>query len=255
MTKLTAVGLSVAAAGLSMSCSMGIEPGVLYERGVKESRAEQWEPAIHDLESFTQKACQGPRPDKRCREAELTLGRAYEHRGSAARAWVAFDAALTLPLQKEEGQDEGTAEGAAREDLARVEQQLREKQSAGAGRGPVMVRYRDELTDEFTARSVLVTIDFNPVLARNKGAAELRSAEFIQLWSGSLPAGDHVLMVETAHSCKPGMAARCAASQVHRSWSFSSEAHTPMGLDVRAFGEPAAGNEERLRPALEMRPH
>jgi hypothetical protein len=248
MTKLTAMGLSVVAAGLSMSCSMGVEPRVLYERGVQEGRAEQWEPAINDLESFTSKACEGPRPDKRCREADLTLGHAYEHRGAVARAWVAFDTALTLPPHDEEG--------AAREDLARVEQQLREQQSAGAGRGPVMVRYRDEMTDEFTARSVLVTIDFNPVHARNKGAAELRSAEFTPLWSGSLPAGQHVLVVETAHSCKPGMGARCAAAQVHRSWSFSSEAHTPMGLDVRAFGEPGAGGDnDRLRPALEMKPH
>ncbi len=249
MAKLTAAGIWAAAAGLSMSCgiscSMGTDPSELYERGVKESRAEQWEPAVSDLESFVHKACEGARADKRCRKAEVTLGNAYEHRGAPARAWVAFDAALVLPAHGEEG--------TAAEARARVEQQLRDQQSGAAGRGPVMVRYRDEMTDEFTARSVLVSIDFNPVHARNKGAAELRSDEFTQLWSGQLPAGEHVLVIEAAHSCKPGTAAHCAASQVHRSWSFSSEAHTPVGLDVRAFAE--SGGDERLHPALEMKTH
>jgi hypothetical protein len=116
------------------------------------------------------------------------------------------------------------------------------------------VRYRDEMTDEFTARSVLVAIDFNPVHTRNKGAADLRGPDFTQLWSGTLPAGDHVLVVEAAHSCKPGMAARCAGSQVHRSWAFSSEAKTPTGLDVRAFAD-APGGHDAVRAELEMHPH
>lgn len=223
---------------------MGADPSELYERGVKESRAEQWEPAISDLESFVHKACDGARADKRCRKAEMTLGAAYEHRGAPARAWVAYDAALTLPPKDQ---------GDALEDRARVEQQVRDQHGASAGRGPVMVRYRDEMTDEFTARSVLVSIDFNPVHARNKGAAELRSDEFTQLWAGVLPAGEHVLVIEAAHTCKPGTAAHCAASQVHRSWSFASEAHAPTGLDVRAFAE--SGGDERVHPALEMKLH
>ncbi len=224
---------------------MAADPSELYERGVKESRAQQWEPAVNDLDAFVHKACEGTHADKRCRKAELTLGNAYEHRGALARAWVAFDAALSLPPHEEAG--------GALEDRSRVEQQLRDQQSAAAGRGPVMVRYRDEMTDEFTARSVLVAIDFNPVHARNKGAAELRSDEFTQLWSGVLPAGEHVLVIEAAHTCKPGTAAHCAASQVHRSWSFSSEAHTPTGLDVRAVAE--SGGDERVHPVLEMKLH
>ena len=60
MAKLTAA-VAWLAAGLSISCgiscSMGADPSELYERGVKESRAEQWEPAINDLESFVHKAC------------------------------------------------------------------------------------------------------------------------------------------------------------------------------------------------------
>jgi hypothetical protein len=248
MAKLTAAATWLAA-GLSIlcsiSCSMGADPSELYERGVKESRAEQWEPAINDLESFVHKACDGVRADKRCRKANMTLGAAYEHRGAPARAWVAYDAALTLPPR-----DQGAA---ALEDRSRVEQQLRDQQNAVAGKGPVMVRYRDEMTDEFTARSVVVSIDFNPVHERNKGAAELRSDEFTQLWSGVLPAGEHVLVIEAAHACKPGTAAHCAASQVHRSWSFSSEARTPTGLDVRAFAE--SGGDERVHPALEMKLH
>jgi hypothetical protein len=247
MAKLTAA-VTWLAAGLSISCgiscSVGVNPSELYERGVKESRAEQWEPAVNDLESFVHKACEGARPDKRCRKAEMTLGAAYEHRGAPARAWVAYDAALTLPPKDQSD---------ALEDRARVEQQVRDQQSAAAGRGPVMVRYRDEMTDEFTARSVLVSIDFNPVHARNKGAAELRSDEFTQLWSGVLPAGEHVLVIEVAHTCKPGTAATCGASQARRSWSFSSEAHAPTGLDVRAFAE--SGGDERVHPALEMKLH
>lgn len=247
MSNLTpALGAVVAAAGMALSCSMAANPSELYDRGTKEARAQQWEPATSDLEAFARKACGGARPDKRCREGHLTLARAYEHRGAMARAWVAVDTALTLAPHDEDA--------AARDDLGRLEQQLRDQQNGASGRGPVMVRYRDEMTDEFTARSVLVAIDFRPVHARNKGAADLRSPDFTQLWSGSLPAGDHVLVVEAAHACKPGVAAHCVASQVHRSWSFTSEAHTPAGLDVRAIAEPGP-KEDSLRPALEMNPH
>ena len=236
----------VAAAGLSLSCSMGASPSELYDRGIKEARSSQWEPATDDLAAFTRKACGGARTDKRCRQAELALGRAYEQRGQTARAWVALDTALNLDPHDD---DEAT-----RGDLARLEQRLRDQQSSAPGRGPVMVRYRDEMTDEFTARSVLVSIDFRAVHARNKGAADLRSADFTQLWSGSLPAGQHVLVIEAAHACKPGSAGHCAASQVHRSWSFTSQAHTPAGLDVRAIAEPGSAADS-LRPALEMQPH
>ena len=247
MCNLTAASWAVvAAAGFLISCSMGASPGELYDRGIKAAHAEQWEQASADLEGFARKACGGARPDQRCRAAHLAMGRAYERGGHVARAWVAFDTALTLPPH------DGDAK--ARDDLARLEQQLRERQSGSASRGPVMVRYRDEMTDEFTARSVLVSIDFRPVHARNKGAADLRSPDFTQLWSGSLPAGDHVLVIEAAHACKPGVAAHCTASQVHRSWSFTSEAHTPAGLDVRAIAEPGAGADS-MRPALEMEPH
>jgi hypothetical protein len=252
MPKLTAAFSFVAAAAaggcllLSLSCSMAANPTELYERGLKEARAAQWEPATGDLEAFTGRACEGSRRDKRCRQAYFTLGRAYQQRGSVARAWVAFDTALAFPSTGEED--------AAGTERAAVEQQVRDRQSAAAGRGPVMVRYRDEMTDEFTARYVLVSIDFSPVHARNKGAGDLRSPDFTQLWAGSLPAGDHVLVVEAAHTCKPGTAGQCAASQVRRSWSFSSEAHTPTGLDIRAFAEAGPGDGP-ARPALEMRPH
>ena len=191
MLSFTAARVLVASAAggcLVLSCTMAANPTELYQRGLKEAGAAQWEAA-----------------------------------------------------------------GAER---AAVEQQLREKQTGAAdgGRGPVMVRYRDEMTDELTARYVLVSIDFNEVHARNKGAGDLRSPDFTQLWSGSLPAGDHVLVIEAAHSCKPGVAAHCAASQVRRSWSFSSEARTPTGLDVRAVVDADAGDGP-ARPVLEMRPH
>jgi hypothetical protein len=244
MSNFTAATLMVmAAAGLGLSCGMGGDPGELYTRGIKEARASQWEPATADLGAFARKACAGAHPDKRCREAQLNLGHAYEQRGQTARAWVALDTALSLGSRDDDA--------AARDDLARLEQRLRDQQSSAAGKGPVMVRYRDEMTDEFTARSVLVSIDFHPVHARNKGAGDLRGADFTPLWSGSLPAGEHVLVIEAAHACKPGTAGHCAASQVHRSWSFTSEAHTPAGLDVRAVAEPGAAADS-LRPALEM---
>jgi hypothetical protein len=244
----TRVLVAAAAAGCSMlSCSMVANPTELYERGLKESREKQWEPAIGDLEAFAGRVCEGAPRDQRCRSAYLALGRAYQQRGSVARAWVAFDKALAVTAKGED--DAAVAERAA------AEQQVRDQQGgAGGGRGPVLVRYRDEMTDEFTARYVLVSIDFNEVHARNKGAGELRSPDFTQLWAGSLPAGDHVLVIEAAHACKPGVAAHCAASQVRRSWSFSSEARTPTGLDVRAFAEAGPGDGP-VRPALEMHPH
>ena len=249
MPNFTAARVLVASAAggcLVLSCSMTTNLTELHDRGLKEARAAQWEPAVADLEAFTGRACEGSQRDRRCRQAYFTLGRAYQQRGSVARAWVAFDTALAFPSN---GEDD--AAGAER---AAVEQQVRDKQGGGAGRGPVMVRYRDEMTDEFTARYVLVSIDFNEVHARNKSARDLRSPDFTQLWAGSLPAGDHVLVIEAAHTCKPGSAGHCAASQVRRSWSFSSEARTPTGLDVRAFAEAGAG-EGPARPALEMRPH
>ena len=244
--RFLAAAMAMAAAGFASSCSMGADPTELYQRGQKEAQAQHWELAVGNLEAFARKACSGSQPDKRCRKANLALGRGYEHRGSVARAWVAFDTALTLPPHDDDA--------SARAELARLEQQLRDKQDGVAGRGPVMVRYRDEMTDEFTARAVLVSIDFNPVHARAKGATDLRSPEFVQLWAGSLPAGDHVLVVEAAHSCKPGVGTHCSGSQVHRSWSFTSEAHAPTGLDVRAFAESAAGNNP-VRAGLEMKPH
>src|ERR1700709_2316498 len=88
---------AMAAAAWTTSCGMGTDPSKLYERGLQEASAQKWEPAIGDLEAFTRKACDGPRPDKRCRQAYLTLGRGYERRGSTARAWVAFDTGLSLP--------------------------------------------------------------------------------------------------------------------------------------------------------------
>ncbi|HET6147014.1 MAG TPA: hypothetical protein VFH68_05740 [Polyangia bacterium] len=241
-----ALWVVLAGAGLALSCGMAANSTELYDRGTKEARARQWEPATSDLEAFARKACGGARPDKRCRQAHLTLARAYEQRGSAARAWVALDTALAMAPHQDDAK--------ARDDLARLEQQLREQPHGAGGRGPVMVRYRDEMTDEFTARSLLVAIDFRPVHARNHGAGDLRSPDFTQLWSGSLPAGDHVLVVEAAHACKPGVAAHCAASQVHRSWSFTSEPRTPAGLDVRAIVEPGLA-QDSVRPALEMSPH
>jgi hypothetical protein len=226
-----------------LSCASQADLDDLYARGIKASREDNWKQAMSDLETFTAKACGQARPDPHCREAFLALGRGHERRGAPASAWVAFDAALALPPH--------ARDAAVRQDLERAERELADKHDAGE-RGPVIVRYRDEVTDEYTPRSLVVSIDLSPVFTKDKGVSELRSPDFTKLWSGPIPAGAHVLVVEALHGCKPGEAVRCAGSHARRAWAFDSRARAPVTLDVRAFAEPGEGDAP-ARPALDLR--
>jgi len=231
------------AAAVVLSCASEADLEARYQRGIKAARASEWPAAIDDLEAFVGKACAGAPGSPHCREAFVALGRGYEQRGQPARAWVAFDTALGLPPH--------TRDRAVRDDLERAERELADQQQAGHDKGPVIVRYRDEVTDEYTPRSVVVSIDGSPVFTNDRHASDLRSPDFAKVWGGSVAAGPHVLVVETEHGCKPGEVPRCAASHVHHAWSFDTHAHTPVTVEVRAFVEAHAG-EPTARPVLEM---
>jgi hypothetical protein len=240
---LTGSLLLVAAAGVLLSCASQADLDEIYTRGIKAAREDRWKDAMSDLETFTANACAKARPAPHCRDALLTLGRGHERRGAPAAAWVAFDAALLLPPH--------ARDAAVREDLERAERELGDKHIAGE-RGPVIVRYRDEVTDEYTPRSVAISIDLSPVFTKDKGASELRGPDFTQVWGGSVPAGAHVLVVEALHGCKPGEGARCSSSRARRAWAFDSLARAPVTLDVRAFAEAGEGDAP-ARPMLDLR--
>ena len=163
----------------------------------------------------------------------MTLGHTYEKRGALAKAWAAYDQALTFPPHKTD--ETLTA------DRERVRGGLTAKQGDEAGRTPVIVRYRDEVTEEFTPRSVAVALDFAPVLTKDKEAGELHTPEFHRLYSGSVAAGNHVLVVDVVHDCAPS-ARKYDRSHLHRAWPFTSEARTPTTLELRAYTEPEDGD-------------
>jgi hypothetical protein len=195
-----------------------------------------------DLEAFVAKKCAGGEQQPRCRHANLTLGHTYEKQGALAKAWAAYDQALTCPPHNTD--DRLTA------DRDRVRDGLTSKQGDEAGRTPVIIRYRDEVSDDFTPKSVAISLDFAPVATRDKGVSELRSQEFSKLYSGSVAAGDHVLVVDVAHTCAPS-ARKCARSNVHRAWPFTSAARTPTTLELRAYTEPEDGDTP-AHPAIEL---
>jgi hypothetical protein len=236
----------VAAALVAMvilGCASEADLEQQYARGIKAARADEWKQAVPDLESFTASACRAPKPSSHCREAYLALGRGYERRGTPADAWVAFDNALALPPH---ARDAGV-----HADLDRARQEIADQKTDG-NLGPVIIRYRDEVTDEYVPRSVTVTLDFEPVYTKDKGAAELRSPELIKIYGGLVSAGPHVLTIEADHRCKPTEGVRCAASLAHRSWTFQSQAKHPVTLEVRAYAEPGEGDAP-ARPTIEMK--
>ena len=160
---LVAVGVGLLWAGCAPS------PDELYSRGMAAFKAGKTEAGTEDLETFVGKKCGGGE-QPRCRHAYVTLGHTYEKRGALARAWAAYDQALTFPPHKTD--ETLTA------DRDRVRGGLTGKQGDEAGRSPVIVRYRDEVTEEFTPRSVAVALDFEPILTKDKEAGELHTPEF-----------------------------------------------------------------------------
>ncbi len=180
---------------LALGC--GGSPEELYERGQASFKQDKLEPAISDLDSFVAKSCGPTGAHAHCRQAYLTLGHAYEKREAPGKAWAAYDSALTFGPH--------SADEAIQSDRDRMRElpAPRGKQKE-TGRAPVIIRYRDEVTEEYTPRSVIISLDFEPVVTKDKDVAELHSPDFRRLYSGSVPAGEHVLVVEMAHDCTPG---------------------------------------------------
>jgi hypothetical protein len=211
------------------ACASQADLNVLYKRGLKEARKDDFGHAMKDLDQFAGLACGGPRPDRRCREAYVALGHCRESAGDPASAWAAFDRALALPPHERDP--------AVKEDLARTAEEVTDKLKQQADHGPVLIRFRDEVPEEYSLHSVTISIDFQPVVTRDKNAGELHSADFTQLYSGPLTAGQHVLVLDAVHNCKAGQDAPCARSELHRAWTFENEGHTPTTIELRGYAD------------------
>src|SRR6185369_15311391 len=170
--------------------------------------ADDMAAAAQDLGAFVDKTCPPTSTDKRCREAYIKLGHAHERQGSPAGAWAAYDAALAFGPH--------TRDEAVKADLERTQRQLVERKERGGDQAPVVILYRDE------------------VVNKEKDASDLHGADYRRIWGGSTPVGDHVLVVEAVHDCKPGMG-RCARSHVRKAWSFKSAVHSPVTIQIRAY--------------------
>jgi hypothetical protein len=229
-------GLSLTFVLALAACASSSDLTAQYNRGMKAARKDDWDTAMKELGQFVAESCPLAKPERRCRAAYLTIARGHERAGTFQKAWTAYDRVLMLPPQgKVDPQDDPAA---VAESLQRVQAQLLEKLGQSSDRGPVLVRYRDEVPDEFSLRSVTVTIDFEPRVTRDKNAGELHSPDFAQVFAGPLPAGGHVLTIDSVHSCKPNQDAPCAPSKFHRSYDFASLPHEPTTIEVRAYADP-----------------
>jgi hypothetical protein len=233
------------AASVAGSCA-STEPAELYQRGMAEARAKTWEPAEKDLQAFVAKSCWVSKPERKCREAELMLANGFEGASRWAEAWVAIDTALLWPPH---GKDEAV-HGRADELLSKV---IGELPTALDGGTPLLLRYRDESTDAFWVRSVVLTVDGQPVFTKDKGAQELRGEEWSRAYQGTIPPGQHVFVAETSHACKPGQGQLCSAASLRRAWSFATQPHVPLTLDVRAVVRSDGDGPARMQ--LEMQHH
>ena len=95
-----------------------------------------------------------------------------------------------------------------------------------------------------------VALDFAPVLTKDKEAGELHTPEFHRIYSGSIAAGDHVLVVDIVHDCAPRRASAPARTCTVPGPS-RAQARTPTTLELRAYTEPEDG-EIAAHPAVEM---
>jgi len=92
--------LAWVAAGLSLlAAACAPSPDELYSRGMAAFKAGKTDAGTQDLEAFVAKKCGGGE-QPRCRHAYLTLGHTYEKQGALAKAWAAYDTALTFPPHK-----------------------------------------------------------------------------------------------------------------------------------------------------------
>jgi hypothetical protein len=224
------------------SCASGGNPSTFYDRGMDAFGSDQMTAAAESLELFVGKACNPARPDKRCRTAYLKLGHAHERLGANGPAWAAYDTALTLPPH--------TRDEAVRADLDRVQKAVIEGRPGG-DLTPVVILYKDEVDDgQYSLRSVVVSLDFEPVVTKEKDAGELHTDTFRRVFGGSVPSGEHVLLVEAVHDCKPG-GGPCARSKLRQAWSFKSAGHDPKTIEIRAFAKTADG-DSMARPTVEV---
>ena len=218
----------------------GGSPEELYERGQASFKHDKLDAAVADLEAFVGKSCGPTGAHQHCRQAYLTLGHAYEKRAATAKACAAYDEALTFAPH--------AGDEAIQSDRDRTKEALTAAQQKATAQAPVVIRYRDEVTEEYSPRSVVISLDFQPVVTKDKDVAELHSPDFRKLWSGSVAAGEHVLAIDMAHDCAPGGGAKCARSRVHKTWPFTAPAHTPSTIDIRAYAE----SGDPARPALDI---
>ncbi|MDB4981306.1 MAG: hypothetical protein JWM82_2058 [Myxococcales bacterium] len=225
------------------ACASQSDLNVLYGRGIKAARKDDWETAMKNLGDFTSAACPWVHPDPRCREAYLALGRGHERRGAPAHAWASYDRALGMPPHAKDAVVQADAE--------RARQELVDKQQQSGDHGPLLVRYRDEVPEEYSLRSVTISVDFTVVVTRDKNAGELHSPDFLPVFSGSFSPGGHVLEVESVHDCKMGQSVPCARSHVRRSWGFDTVARTPLTLELRGYAD-AGDDNAPAQPTVEL---
>jgi hypothetical protein len=223
------------------ACASQSDLNVLYKRGIKAARNDDWSTAMKDLAQFASATCWTAKPDRRCREAYLALARGHEHAGAPGKAWTSYDRALALPPHDTDAE--------VTESLQRTQTELASKLQQSSGHGPVLVRFRDEVPDEYSLRSVAIAIDFEPRVTRDKNAGDLHSPDFAQVFAGPLPAGEHVLVVDSVHSCKPNQDAPCAPSRLHRSFAFESLPKEPTTVEVRSYADPGEGGAPAMPTA------
>jgi hypothetical protein len=227
-----------------VACASVAKPGALYKDGIAKFEADDMNGASTSLQAFVDKSCGSVEPDKRCRDGYLKLGHAYERLGGPARAWTAYDAALGFPPH--------TRDEAVKANVDRVQRQMVERRQRSGVLAPVVIRYRDEVSDEFNARSVVISIDFEAVVTKDKDASDLHSADYQRVYGGSVEPGDHVLTIEAVHDCKPGSGGRCARSKLRKAFPFTSAPHAPTTIEIRAYSEDGPGDAPS-HPALELK--
>ena len=230
----------VAVAILCLSCASAAKPGTLYRKGVDAFEADDMAGAATALGAFVDKSCPLTSTDKRCREAYIKLGHAHERLGSPAGAWAAYDAALAFPPHTRDAAvkaDLGAHAGAAR-------RAARSRRRSGARSSSCTATRWATIS---TRARWSVSVDFEPVVTKEKDASDLHGADYRRIWGGSAPVGDHVLLVEAVHDCKPGIGGRCARSRLRKAWSFKSAVHAPVTIQIRAYGEDGEGDAPRTR--------
>jgi hypothetical protein len=228
---------------IALPLGCGASAGELYDQGMAARGQKQPETAIKDLDAFTEKSCGGAGADRRCRKAYLALAEIHAQRGAPGRAWAAYESALTFPPHGEDASVQAQVDA--------MRQALNENQQKAANRAPVIIRYRDEVTDEYNPRSVVISLDLEPILTKDKDASEFHTPEFHRVYGGSVATGEHVVLVEMVHDCRAGGGVRCNRSHVRKAWSFESVAHTPATIEIRAYAESGEGDAPS-RPTLEF---